>query len=103
AVAAPPVQAPAVAAPVATGAVASGAVASGAVASRPAAVAPSTEGAVAAVRAYYDALRAGDVARAYASWSDGGRASGRSPEQFAAGARAQAIQSVSVGEPARSG
>lgn len=87
------VQPPAVAAPVA----------SGAVASQPATVAASTEGAVAAVRAYYDALRAGDVARAYASWSDGGRASGRSPEQFAAGARAQAIQSVSVGEPARSG
>ena len=57
--------------------------------------------AVAAVQAYYDALRRGDVGRAYAAWSDGGRASGRTPEQFAAGAGDMAIASVSIGEPGR--
>lgn len=57
--------------------------------------------AVAAVHAYYGALRSGDLARAYAAWSDGGRASGRTPEQFAAGAKALVIESVSMGEPAR--
>jgi hypothetical protein len=64
--------------------------------------APSGEReAVAAVNAYYDALRRGDVGRAYAAWSDGGRASGRTPEQFAAGADGVAIASVSVGKPGR--
>lgn len=57
--------------------------------------------AVAAVNAYYDALRRGDLARAYAAWSDGGRASGRTPEQFAAGMGDLAIASVSLGEPGR--
>lgn len=57
--------------------------------------------AVAAVHAYYDALRRGDLARAYAAWSDGGRASGRTPEQFAAGMGGIAIASVSLGEPGR--
>jgi hypothetical protein len=72
-------------------------------ASGPVAVAaPSGEReAVAAVRAYYDALRTGDVARAYSAWSDGGRASGRTPEQFAAGVEGLAIASVSTGEPGR--
>ncbi|MGY1459774.1 MULTISPECIES: hypothetical protein [unclassified Luteimonas] len=59
------------------------------------------EDAVAAVSAYYDALRRGDLARAYAAWSDGGRASGRTPEQFAAGMGDLAIASVSLGEPGR--
>lgn len=57
--------------------------------------------AVAAVNAYYDALRRGDLARAYAAWSDGGRASGRTPEQFAAGMGDLSIASVSLGEPGR--
>lgn len=57
--------------------------------------------AVDAVNAYYDALRRGDLARAYAAWSDGGRASGRTPEQFAAGMGDLSIASVSLGEPGR--
>lgn len=57
--------------------------------------------AAAAVRAYYDAVQAGDLARAYAAWSDGGRASGRSPEQFAAGMEGLEVLSVSIGETGR--
>lgn len=57
--------------------------------------------AAAAVNAYYAALQRGDLARAYAAWSDGGRASGRTPEQFAAGMGDLAITSVSLGEPGR--
>ncbi|GGK11445.1 hypothetical protein [Luteimonas terricola] len=63
--------------------------------------APDAAQAVAAVRGYYDAVQAGDLARAYAAWSDGGRASGRTPEQFAAGVEGLDILSVSVGETGR--
>lgn len=63
--------------------------------------APSVHDAVAAVQAYYEAIAAGDFGRAYAAWSDGGRASGRTPEQFAAGFRGQEVLAVSVGEPGR--
>ena len=41
--------------------------------------------AAALIRTYYGAINALDHRRAYALWSDGGRASGQSPEQFAAG------------------
>lgn len=41
--------------------------------------------AAAVVQAYYAAIGSRDYRRAYALWSDGGRASGQSPEQFAAG------------------
>lgn len=46
---------------------------------------PTPEDAVAVVRDYYGAINSGDFGRAYALWSDGGRASGQSPQQFAAG------------------
>lgn len=46
---------------------------------------PTTEDAVAVVRDYYGAINSGDFGRAYALWSDGGRASGQSPQQFASG------------------
>ena len=38
-----------------------------------------------AIQAYYAALQSKDFATAYALWGDGGRASGQTPEQFAAG------------------
>jgi major membrane immunogen (membrane-anchored lipoprotein) len=46
---------------------------------------PTPEDAVAVVRDYYGAINSGDFGRAYALWSDGGRSSGQSPQQFAAG------------------
>lgn len=46
---------------------------------------PTPEEAVAVIRDYYAAINRGDFDRAYALWSDGGRASAQSPEQFAAG------------------
>ena len=46
---------------------------------------PTPEDAVAVIRDYYAAINSGDFPRAYALWSDGGRASGKSAEQFAAG------------------
>ncbi|QNP41136.1 Cif family virulence factor [Lysobacter solisilvae (ex Woo and Kim 2020)] len=46
---------------------------------------PSPDDAVAVIRDYYAAINSGDFGRAYALWSDDGRASGQSPAQFAAG------------------
>lgn len=46
---------------------------------------PDAEEAVAVVRAYYEAINAGSFGHAYALWSDGGNASGQSPQQFADG------------------
>lgn len=46
---------------------------------------PTPEEAVAVVRDYYAAINRGDFAQAYALWSDGGGASGQSPQQFADG------------------
>ena len=46
---------------------------------------PTPEDAVAVIRNYYEAINSGDFNRAYALWSDEGRASGKSPQQFAAG------------------
>ena len=37
------------------------------------------------IRSYYEAINSGDFDRAYALWSDGGRSSGKSPQQFATG------------------
>ena len=50
-----------------------------------AAAEPTANDAVQAIQRYYDAIRAHDYAGAYALWSDGGRASGQSAEQFANG------------------
>lgn len=47
--------------------------------------ASGTADAVAVVSAYYAALAAGQHGHAYALWSDGGRSSGQTPEQFARG------------------
>ena len=46
---------------------------------------PTAEDAVEAVQRYYAAIESRDFANAYAHWSDGGRSSGQTPEQFAAG------------------
>lgn len=46
---------------------------------------PGPDEAVAVVRAYYEAINAGSYDRAHALWSDGGGASGQSPQQFADG------------------
>ena len=46
---------------------------------------PNAEDAVAVIRDYYGAINSGDFGRAHALWSDGGRASGLNPQQFAAG------------------
>lgn len=46
---------------------------------------PTPEDAVAVIRSYYEAINSGDFDRAYVLWSDEGRASGKSPQQFAVG------------------
>lgn len=46
---------------------------------------PTPDDAVAVIRDYYGAINSGDFSRAYVLWSDGGNASGQSPQQFAAG------------------
>src|SRR5690606_20502225 len=46
---------------------------------------PSAADAVAVLRDYYAAIGARDFTRAHAMWSDGGKASGQTLEQFAAG------------------
>ena len=62
---------------------------------------PTAADAVAVVRDYYAAIAAGDHARAYAMWSDGGRGSGQTAQQFAAGfADTQAVR-VQPGEAGR--
>lgn len=60
---------------------------------------PTPEEASAVIRTYYAAINAVDYARAYALWSDGGRASGQSPEQFAAGFGDTAVVMVDIGAP----
>ena len=67
----------------------------------PAAGEPTPADAVAVVNAYYAAIAAGDPARAYALWSDGGRSSGQTPEQFAAGFADTRAVIVEPGTPGR--
>ncbi len=62
---------------------------------------PGADEAVAVVRAYYDAINGGSYGRAYALWSDGGKASGQSPQQFADGFDDTAEVSVEVMTPGR--
>ena len=62
---------------------------------------PGADEAVAVVRAYYDAINGGSFGRAYALWSDGGKASGQSPQQFADGFDDTAEVSVEVMTPGR--
>lgn len=56
--------------------------------------------AVTVVRDYYAAINARNFARAYALWSDGGRSSGQSPQQFADAFNQTAGITVQIGEPA---
>lgn len=58
-----------------------------------------TQEAVAVVREYYAALDAGSFAHAYRLWSDGGSASGRTPQQFADSFASTASRSVEILAP----
>lgn len=60
---------------------------------------PTPQDAVVVVRDYYAAINSGGYGRAYALWSDGGRASGQSPQQFADGFAGTAGVSVEVMPP----
>ena len=62
---------------------------------------PSSGDAVNAIQAYYAALQSKDFATAYALWGDGGRASGQTPEQFAAGFADDTSLVVTPDAPAR--
>lgn len=62
---------------------------------------PTAQDAVAVVRDYYAAIDARDYPRAYALWSDGGRASGQDPQQFANGFAQTAGVSVELAPPGR--
>ncbi|HEX6132468.1 MAG TPA: hypothetical protein VFZ24_00710 [Longimicrobiales bacterium] len=55
----------------------------------------------AVIRAYFDAIRAGDYRRAYAYWGNGGDASGQGYEAFAAGFAETASVRVEVGRAGR--
>lgn len=60
-----------------------------------------TDAAIGVLRDYYVAINARDYARAFANWSDGGRASGQSPQQFVDGFAETEGVSVAFGEPGR--
>lgn len=62
---------------------------------------PGPDEAVAVMRAYYEAINAGSYGRAYTLWSDGGNASGQSPQQFADGFDDTAAVSVEFMAPGR--
>lgn len=57
--------------------------------------------AVALVRAYYEAINAGDFSRALSLWSDGGQASGQSRQQFIDGFASTQAVSVDIQPPGR--
>lgn len=60
---------------------------------------PTADDALAVVHDYYAAISAGDFARAHALWSDGGRASGQTLAQFAAGFAQTASVQARTGQP----
>lgn len=60
---------------------------------------PTPQDAVAVVRDYYAAINAGNFGRAYALWSDGGNASGQTPQQFANGFTDTTGVSVQINDP----
>ena len=62
---------------------------------------PTTQDAVAVVRDYYASIDAHDYAHAYVLWSDGGRSSGKTAQQFADGFADTAGVSVQVDPPGR--
>lgn len=67
----------------------------------PAPTEPTPADAVAVVRDYYAAINRRDYAQAYAQWSDGGRASGQSAQQFADGFADTTGVSVEILAPSR--
>lgn len=67
----------------------------------PAGAEPGAADAAAVVRSYYAAINAGQYPRAYALWSDGGRASGQTGAQFAGGFSDTARVTASTGAPGR--
>ncbi len=62
---------------------------------------PTAQDAVAVVRDYYAAINARNYSQAFALWSDGGRATGQSPQQFADGFARTNGMSVEVMAPGR--
>lgn len=62
---------------------------------------PTPEDAVALIRDYYAAINGKNFDHAYTLWSDGGRASGQDPQQFANGFAQTAGVSVEVMPPGR--
>lgn len=60
---------------------------------------PTAQDAIAVVRDYYAAINGRDFDRAYALWSDGGRASGQTPQQFADGFKDTSGVSVEILAP----
>ena len=62
---------------------------------------PTPQDAVAVIGEYYAAIDAGSYARAYALWSDGGRASKQTPQQFADGFADTEQVVATLGEPGR--
>lgn len=62
---------------------------------------PTPQDAVALVRDYYTAIDTHNYAHAYALWSDGGRSSGKTQQQFADGFAETANVSVQLDAPSR--
>lgn len=62
---------------------------------------PTAQDAVTVLRDYYAAIDTHDYAHAYALWSDGGRSSGKAPQQFADGFADTTNVSVQMGAPSR--
>jgi hypothetical protein len=62
---------------------------------------PGPEGAVAVIRAYYEAIVREDYARAYRLWGDGGAASRQTFEEFRGGFAETASVQVETGKPGR--
>jgi hypothetical protein len=62
---------------------------------------PTPQDAIAVVRDYYAAINSRNFDRAYALWSDAGRASGQSPQQFADGFDNTSGVSVEIMAPSR--
>lgn len=60
---------------------------------------PTPEDAAAVIRDYYASINSRSFARAYSLWSDGGRSSGQSPEQFAGGFAETAKVDVEIQPP----
>ena len=60
---------------------------------------PTAEAAMSMIHAYYAALNARQYSRAHALWADGGKASGQTLDQFAAGFSGMASITTQLGQP----